>query len=167
MRKMKILTAISLVVLTLFMGACSFNVSLSGCTEKKEEPLPEVMPASTFSLTIESKEELLGFYAGVFEGVLYFDYYPEKFAVKINDTDFNVIPSSVSAGNGFYAFKFKKQDILFSIKKGEHLVRVCGYKNGEQILKPETSVLVANGRYVTTAVICDGGKSFTAMDRIS
>lgn len=154
MKKKRIIGLIAatlLMISTMFFAACGFSFQFDGCTTKKQSGTitvePDILPASTFSLNIEEVEERQSYYYAMFEGEIHFAYYPEKITVRVNGTEREVVPSSVKTGNGYYTFKFERQGLLFTVNKGEHEVRVFGFKDGVKKAKPEKTTLYADDDY--------------------
>ena len=185
MKKKRIIGLIAatlLMISTLFFAACGFSFQFDGCTSQKQSGTittePDILPASTFSLAIEEMEGHSNYYCAAFEGEIHFAYYPEKITVRVNQNEQEITPSSVKTGNGYYTFKFERQELIYTIKKGEYEVRVFGYKNGEKKAKPEKTTLVADDDYFGGVFISasywddweegagdDAGEIFYAMDK--
>lgn len=169
-RKIVIIVTTTLLLLSMFLAACSVSFSLGSCTGKKQSGTITLdstpTPHSVFNLSIQEDTET--FYCLLFDGEVNFAYYPEKVTVSAAGEEYEVKPTSVTAGDGYYTFKFNNKLLFKSLDKGEYDVRVYGVKAGEKKVKPEKATLLVDDFYfITTIWDMETDEIKTVMDKES
>ncbi len=149
-RRLIIFITSALLVLTLFMAACSLpTINFDNCIGNKpgtaNRPIdPVEVPTSSFTLTMIERDD---YYYPTFEGKINVSFYPTKMAVNCAGEEIEIEPNSVIAQDGYYTFTVKDEVIFNKLYKGKYAVSVVAYKGTTKYWKPETAIFDVDDEY--------------------
>ena len=158
-----------ILMLCVFLSGCEFmpeNCLWNNNGEITNELMPDESISSTsITLTMVKKD---GFYYPTFEGVIVFDYYPEKITVECAGVKQRLDPISIEYKNDMYEFGFNQVILFGSLNKGEYEIKAYGYSKNKKTTITSTNNFIVDDDYFLIYMVDDAtGENKVAMDKES
>ncbi len=166
-KKFIILITLMLMLCTFFSG-CEFMPEncLWGNNEEITNELTPDEEVSNTSITLTMVKD--GFYYPTFEGVIAFDYFPDKITVVCAGVENRLEPCSIEYKNEKYIFGFNQVIIFGALHKGEYEIKAYGYSKGKKTMITSTHNFIVDDDYFRVdGVHSETGENIVAMDKES